>query len=1561
LNIKITKARFRAFENSLTNQADKIRPFNSGSVYSRACSNRHYLQIQKIIIYFINHKSTVAAKLILMYKLKHYSSTFCILFVLFSVKNVFAQKPIISSFSPTKGNIGSSVIISGTNFSSTATNNFVYFGDVKANVLSATSTNVTVVVPGGVTYKPISVTVNGLTAYSSIPFTVTFPGDGNGFTTKSFSAKMDSSWGFAANDIGATDLDGDGDVDPVVVSTFSNFISILKNNSSIGSISLSYSLSSRFATSASPVSISFGDLDGDNKQDIIVTSYTNGLSIFKNNSTTDSIRLLPKIDLVAGSSPFLSTIADIDNDGKPDIVCTNSGSNTISIFRNTSTTGTISFASKIDFATGKDPYGLSITDLDGDGVVEVVVANEDDFSISIFKNNSSPGNISLGGKTDIANVYPSLLKTADLDNDGKPDIIATTSNSASVAVLRNTSSPGSLSFASLQLLPTGFGSPTYLNIGDIDGDGKPDIAVNHQNYTTVSIIKNLSQPGTISFSSNTDFNAASMPLIVLLTDMDNDARPDIISGSGSGTAFSIFRNLVPKPSINSFAPATGGNGTVVTITGNNFNTTSQISFGGSLASSFIVQSSTTILAVVDTGSTGDVTVTTAYGVSKLPGFSFSKTPTITSFTPTLGNSGTLVTINGTNFNNTIAVNFGNVPAVNFSVISPTTISATVGSLPPGNYDVTVTNSSGTASLGNFYTGVTINSFYPASGPVGTIVTINGTHFSSNPPDNIVYFGSVRAAVLTATQTSLTVSVPPGSTYQSITATVNNLTAYSIEPFTVTFKGTGNEFTASSFGDRVDSSASSSPVYASIVDLNNDGKSDVVVSVSNFASGSISVSKNTSGNGVTSFQRKVDYALGNSIISSSVGDLDGDGKPDIIGLKPQNGVSFDRFISVFKNISTADTILLTTTDYPIGTLIDNPQYSAVTDFDGDGKPDIAVLTYSGIALLRNTSSADSISFAPKKDIVFSQILANSIAIADVDGDGKSDIVVTGYSIDNIYVIRNISRPGQISFAQKVMIETGSGPESVSLADLDNDGRPDMVALNRGNNSVSTYKNTSTAGVVSFENRINYQLNVVPDNLALGDLDGDGRIDIAFVTKLDHFIYVLKNTSTGGTISFADKIQYDDPYTAGHVFLADMNNDGKADIVVNNPSNASNFSVLVNKCQGDSLDTALINVSGPLTFCEGGSVVLKTSSINGAFYQWYKNGAAIATANDSILTVTTAGIYSVKITKNGIISASAPYNVNVKPLPPQPVLTVAGTGNLCQGAATLLHSSTQVGIKWYKDDILLASITDSVYRVRTAGKYKVIANSNGCSSSFSNEITVAINPTPTPKITASSNTFCEGDSVILNANSVSGHTYQWNINGEQLPGAISTRLSSKNGGNFSITESYNGCSTTSNVTTVTRISSPPKPTITLTGTNLSSSAQSGNQWFRDGVAITGAISQVYNATISGNYSVQVTQNGCKSTMSELRAVVITSVVFIDNTHFIRLSPNPVKDEMILDFKLDGIYQLNIDLLDLNGRIIKRWRDQQKGSKLNISNYARSFYLARAYSNEGKIIAVLKLIRQ
>ena len=84
----------------------------------------------------------------------------------------------------------------------------------------------------------------------------------------------------------------------------------------------------------------------------------------------------------------------------------------------------------------------------------------------------------------------------------------------------------------------------------------------------------------------------------------------------------------------------------------------------------------------------------------------------------------------------------------------------------------------------------INSFTPAFGPVGTIVTIDGSGFSTIAGNNIVYFGAVKAVVTNASSTQLKVVAPPGTTYQPITVTTNYLTAYSRQPFLITFNGCG---------------------------------------------------------------------------------------------------------------------------------------------------------------------------------------------------------------------------------------------------------------------------------------------------------------------------------------------------------------------------------------------------------------------------------------------------------------------------------------------------------------------------------------------------------------------------------------------------------------------------------------------------------------------------------------------------------------------------------------------------------------------------------------------------
>src|SRR5689334_20424067 len=93
--------------------------------------------------------------------------------LLFISQAIFAQ-PVINSFSPTSGPVGTTVTITGTGFNFWADSNIVYFGAVRATLQSVSANSLTVTVPAGATYAPITVTSNRLTAYSKLAFTVTF-------------------------------------------------------------------------------------------------------------------------------------------------------------------------------------------------------------------------------------------------------------------------------------------------------------------------------------------------------------------------------------------------------------------------------------------------------------------------------------------------------------------------------------------------------------------------------------------------------------------------------------------------------------------------------------------------------------------------------------------------------------------------------------------------------------------------------------------------------------------------------------------------------------------------------------------------------------------------------------------------------------------------------------------------------------------------------------------------------------------------------------------------------------------------------------------------------------------------------------------------------------------------------------------------------------------------------------------------------------------------------------------------------------------------------------------
>jgi hypothetical protein len=470
----------------------------------------------------------------------------------------------------------------------------------------------------------------------------------------------------------------------------------------------------------------------------------------------------------------------------------------------------------------------------------------------------------------------------------------------------------------------------------------------------------------------------------------------------------------------------------------------------------------------------------------------------------------------------------------------------------------------------------IKSFSPTSGPVGTAVTIKGKKFSVTPSNNIVYFGTVKAIVSSATDSSLIVMTPVGATCQPISVTTNNLTAYSLQPFVATFPGGGTSFNSNSFGSEILRYIQGCPYVSAIGDIDNDGKNDIIFA--NGCSNGISILRNTSSNGLISFANQVNYSIGSYLIGIAVGDLNGDGKLDIAA--SNFGANT---ISVIKNTSSNGTISFATKEtYATG---ENPYGIAIRDLDADGKPDIVVAneyTFPGtISILKNTSTIDAISFASKIDYEVGDE-PRRVTIGDLDGDKKPDIVVANQGSSSISVLKNISDAGVISFSSQIQYSTtsGSSPESVSIGNLNNDKKPDMVVANNNiQGTVSVFKNTSSKGVISFSSNSDYNTEAYPYDVYVGDLNGDNNLDIVVANQLEaNNVSIFRNINLGNIISLDSRIDYATKGTHISVSEGDLDEDGKSDIILANNGTYQNSISILKNIVGIVLPLNLLSFNG-----------------------------------------------------------------------------------------------------------------------------------------------------------------------------------------------------------------------------------------------------------------------------------------------------------------------------------------------------------------------------------------------
>ena len=328
----------------------------------------------------------------------------------------------------------------------------------------------------------------------------------------------------------------------------------------------------------------------------------------------------------------------------------------------------------------------------------------------------------------------------------------------------------------------------------------------------------------------------------------------------------------------------------------------------------------------------------------------------------------------------------------------------------------------------------------------------------------------------------------------------------------------------------------------------------------------------------------------------------------------------------------------------------------------------------------------------------------------------------------------------------------------------------------------------------------------------------------------------------------------------------------------PSNS--ISVTVNTAPPSTITPA-----GSTAICTGGSIVLNGNTGTGLTYQWKLNAANISGATASSYTANAAGSYTLSVTNSCGSTTSSATVITVNPLPTA-TITPAGSTTICSGSSVVLNGNTGTGLtyQWKLNATNISGATAASYTANAAGSYTLVVT-NSCGNTTSSATVVTINPLPTATITAGGpTTICTGNTVVLNANTGTGLTYQWKNNGSAISGATAASYTASTSGSYTVTVS-NTCGNSTSAATVVTVSGTITATITAggpttfcTGGSVLLTASTGTgytyQWKLNGTNISGATLITYSANTAGSYTVAISNGACTANSSATSVTVNTA---------------------------------------------------------------------------------------
>lgn len=920
--------------------------------------------------------------------------------------------------------------------------------------------------------------------------------------------------------------------------------------------------------------VATADLNDDGKVDLAV-GITGAVLVFLGNgngtfaaATTFPI---PKVGVSASQTdPAAIVIADLNGDSKVDLATANSNTGTVSVLLGN---GDGSFTTGTHFTTSgtftSSPRTLAIADVNGDGTLDLATANYASNNLSVLLGNgdgtfAAPKLLPVG-------TNPRLVAVVDLNGDGKLDLVGWLPSFPYLSLLFGN---GSGSFSVPTNITIGQ-NPQDIAIADLNSDGKLDLATVDNGAVSI-----LLGNGNGSFSAPTKFAAGINPLRIGAIDVNSDSKLDLVVTTRSPLSGLVGFQLLLGDGSGNFAAATNF------IAGAN----PQFPFGDFAGIGYIFG---------DFDGTGgpDLAVwnSEASGTSVMLNAS-------TNFSAT---QRTAVTILATNDSPTLTTMASTVATEKEDVQAAIALAALKAQGNEADIDGTVDAfivkaiSSGTLLLGispetatpwaagvNDTVDATHQAYWKAAlnanGTLNAFTVVardNGGLESTTTPVQVtlavtpVYDAPIIAGV--AASATYDKNAPGTVLSSALTLTAvdgaSTATSATVRISAGMFAGDGDVLAANVTGTSIIASYNAANETLLLTGADTLAHYQQVLRSVTFSS----TSTNPTNSG-GSASRVVEWQINDGAppavplydaqttfgpgflqipLFVTSADFNGDGKPDLAVANGNSSV-----VTVLLGSGTGT--FVPWTDLTTGT---NPRSIAIADVNSDGKPDLAVANrdaHTVSVLLGNgngTFTGTTSIPIPKVASFASEATPVSVSIADMNRDGKPDLLVAN---DNSGDVTLFLGNGNGSFDGGTNIITGSfasNPKSVAVADINGDGKPDFVVANQGANNVAVLIGNGNG---TFAAATTFAAGASPTFVASADLNGDGKFDLAVANRDSNNISVLLGNGNGGFAAATN-------FTAGRspvsVVIADVNGDGRLDLTAAN-SDTNNISVLLGNGDG-----------------------------------------------------------------------------------------------------------------------------------------------------------------------------------------------------------------------------------------------------------------------------------------------------------------------------------------------------------------------------------------------------------